>query len=55
MRASFDRRTTGAFPEDNLTASANGSVLFGQTQAGGVHDPTAAAYYGTVFAFPVPR
>jgi uncharacterized repeat protein (TIGR03803 family) len=55
MLASFDRRTTGAFPEDNLTASADGSVLFGQTQAGGVHDPTAAAYYGTVFAFPVPR
>jgi uncharacterized repeat protein (TIGR03803 family) len=52
MLASFDRRT-GAFPEDNLTASA--SVLFAQTQAGGVHDPTAAAYYGTVFAFPVPR
>jgi hypothetical protein len=52
MLASFDRRTTGALPEDNLTPSPDGSVLFAQTQADGVHDPTAAAHYGAVFAFP---
>jgi len=51
--ASFDRRTTGAFPEDDLVASADGKVLYGLTQAGGVHDPTAERYFGTVFRFPV--
>jgi uncharacterized repeat protein (TIGR03803 family) len=47
---SFDRETTGAFPEDNVTPSADGSTLYGLTQAGGVNDPTAMKNYGTVFA-----
>lgn len=54
LLASFDRATTGAFPEDDVVPSADGRKLFGLTQAGGVHDPDATAYYGTVFAFPVP-
>ena len=53
--ASFDRRTTGAFPEDNVVASEDGSILYGLTQAGGENDPEATLYYGTVFAFPVPE
>lgn len=52
--ASFDRRTTGAFPEDNLVASADGRVLYGLTQAGGANDPEAKLYYGTVFRIAVP-
>lgn len=52
--ASFDRKTTGAFPEDNLVADADGRTLFGLTQAGGANDPKAALYYGTVFRFTVP-
>jgi len=53
--ASFDRATTGAFPEDNLIPSSDGSTLYGLTQAGGVNDPTAAKKYGTVFAVTVSR
>jgi uncharacterized repeat protein (TIGR03803 family) len=52
--ASFDRRTTGAFPEDNLVASADGRALYGLTQAGGAHDPDAKHYAGTVFRFVLP-
>lgn len=52
--ASFDRRTTGAFPEDDVIASTDGKVLYGLTQAGGVHDPAAERYLGTLFRFPVP-
>ncbi len=53
--ASFDRATSGAFPEDNVIPSPDGQWLVGMTQAGGEHDPAAALYYGTVFAFPIPR
>jgi uncharacterized repeat protein (TIGR03803 family) len=52
--ASFDRRTTGAFPEDTLTPSADGRALYGLTQAGGAADPDATRYYGTVFRFVLP-
>ena len=52
--ASFDRATTGAFPEDDVVASEDGSRLYGLTQAGGVHDPEASRYFGTVFALDVP-
>ena len=52
--ASFDRATTGAFPEDNVLASADGRTLFGLTQAGGVNDPDATSYFGTVFRFAIP-
>jgi hypothetical protein len=52
--ASFDRKTSGAFPEDDLVASADGRFLYGLTQAGGVNDPDATAYDGTVFRFAVP-
>ncbi|HXE72694.1 MAG TPA: choice-of-anchor tandem repeat GloVer-containing protein, partial [Candidatus Nitrosotenuis sp.] len=55
LLASFDRRTTGALPEDNVVADAQGRVLYGLTQTGGVHDPRGRLYYGTLFAFPVPR
>ena len=48
--ASFDRATTGAFPEDNVVPAASGPTLYGLTQSGGVHDPTASNYFGTVFA-----
>jgi uncharacterized repeat protein (TIGR03803 family) len=54
LLASFDRRTTGAFPEDDLVASADGRTLYGLTQAGGAHDPDAKLYYGTVFRFTLP-
>ena len=53
--ASFETATTGALPEDNLVPNEDGSILYGMTQAGGVHDPDAAHYYGTVFAIEVPR
>ena len=52
--ASFDRRTTGAFPEDDLVAGADGRTLYGLTQAGGADDPDASRYYGTVFRFTLP-
>jgi hypothetical protein len=52
--ASFDRRTTGAFPEDDVVASADGRTPYGLTQAGGADDPDATLYYGTVFRFAVP-
>ena len=52
--ASFDRRTTGAFPEDDLVADAAGRSLYGLTQAGGANDPDASLYYGTVFRFTLP-
>jgi uncharacterized repeat protein (TIGR03803 family) len=52
--ASFDRATTGAFPEDNVTLSSDGRLLFGLTQAGGVNDPNATNYYGTVFSVEIP-
>lgn len=54
LLASFDRATTGAFPEDNVTLGADGATLYGLTQAGGVHDPDATKYYGTVFSFEIP-
>jgi uncharacterized repeat protein (TIGR03803 family) len=54
LLASFDRRTSGAFPEDNVVPSADGKALFGLTQAGGVHDRAAKSYYGTVFRVAVP-
>jgi uncharacterized repeat protein (TIGR03803 family) len=54
LLASFDRATSGAFPEDNVTLSADGTTLIGLTQAGGVNDPDASHYYGTVFSIPVP-
>jgi uncharacterized repeat protein (TIGR03803 family) len=47
---SFNRATTGAFPEDNIIPAGDGSTLYGLTQAGGVNDPTAVKNYGTVFA-----
>ena len=52
---SFDRATTGAFPEDNVIPSSDGSTLYGLTQAGGVNDPKAVKKYGTVFAVTVSR
>jgi hypothetical protein len=52
---SFDRATTGAFPEDNVIPSGDGSTLYGLTQAGGVNDPEAVKKYGTVFAVTVSR
>ena len=52
---SFDRATTGAFPEDNVIPSSDGSTLYGLTQAGGAHDPKAAKKFGTVFALTVSR
>ena len=52
---SFDRATTGAFPEDNVIPSDDGSTLYGLTQAGGVNDPKAAKKYGTVFAVTLNR
>ena len=52
---SFDRATTGAFPEDNVIPSGDGSTLYGLTQAGGVNDPKAAKKYGTVFAVTLNR
>src|SRR5499426_2733248 len=52
---SFDRATTGAFPEDNVIPSSDGSTLYGLTQAGGANDPKAAKKYGTVFAVTVSR
>lgn len=52
--ASFDRRTSGAFPEDSLVASADGRFVYGLTQAGGVHDPNAERYFGTLFRVAVP-
>jgi len=54
MLVSFDRATSGAFPEDNVLPSADGRVLFGLTQAGGVNDPDAKSYFGTVFRFAIP-
>jgi uncharacterized repeat protein (TIGR03803 family) len=47
---SFDRATTGAFPEDNVIPSSDGFTLYGLTQAGGANDPQAVKNYGTVFA-----
>lgn len=52
---SFDRATTGAFPEDNVIPSGDGSTLYGLTQAGGVNDPKAAKKYGTAFALTLNR
>ena len=52
---SFDRATTGAFPEDNVIPSDDGSTLYGLTQAGGANDPKAVKKYGTVFAVTVSR
>jgi len=52
---SFDRATTGAFPEDNVIPSGDGSTLYGLTQAGGVNDPKAAKKYGTAFAVTLNR
>ena len=52
---SFDRATTGAFPEDNVIPSGDGSTLYGLTQAGGVNDPKAVKKYGTVFAVTLNR
>ena len=53
--ASFDRATTGAFPEDNVIPSSDGSTLYGLTQAGGANDPKAVKKYGTVFAVTLNR
>jgi uncharacterized repeat protein (TIGR03803 family) len=53
--ASFNRATTGAFPEDNVIPAGDGSTLYGLTQAGGVNDPTAVKNYGTVFALTLNR
>src|SRR5262249_52969632 len=36
---SFDRATTGAFPEDNVIPSSDGSTLYGLTQAGALTIP----------------
>jgi uncharacterized repeat protein (TIGR03803 family) len=47
---SFNRATTGAFPEDNVIPSGDRSTLYGLTQAGGANDPKAVKNYGTVFA-----
>ena len=52
---SFDRATSGAFPEDNVIPSGDGSTLYGLTQAGGANDPMAVKKYGTVFAVTVSR
>ena len=52
---SFDRATTGAFPEDNVIPSSDGSTLYGLTQAGGANDPKAEKKYGTVFAVKLNR
>jgi len=52
---SFDRATTGAFPEDNVIPSGDGSTLYGLTQAGGANDPKAEKKYGTVFAITLSR
>jgi uncharacterized repeat protein (TIGR03803 family) len=52
---SFDRATTGAFPEDNVIPSGDGSILYGLTQAGGANDPKAEKKYGTVFAVKLNR
>ena len=52
---SFDRATTGAFPEDNVIPSGDGSTLYGLAQAGGVNDPKAAKKYGTAFALTLNR
>lgn len=54
LLASFDRATSGSLPEDNVVPSADGRLLFGLTQAGGVNDPDATSYYGTVFRFAIP-
>ena len=51
--ASFDLATTGAYPEDCLTANSAQTVLYGLTQAGGANDPTGEGYYGTVFAYTI--
>jgi len=51
---SFSTATTGAFPEDCLTPDATGTILFGQTQAGGTFDPQATTYFGTIFRVNVP-
>jgi uncharacterized repeat protein (TIGR03803 family) len=52
---SFDRATTGAFPEDNVIPSGDGSTLYGLTQAGGANDPKALKKYGTVFEVTLSR
>lgn len=52
--ASFDRASTGAFPEDNVIPGPDGQTLYGLTQAGGMNDPDATLYYGTVFSFAIP-
>jgi uncharacterized repeat protein (TIGR03803 family) len=46
---SFDY-TSGVNPIDDLTPNQSGTLLFGQTQAGGANDPTGALGYGTIFS-----
>lgn len=47
-----DQDSTGSEPIDNLTPSADGSLLFGMTQSGGANDPLnhqSEISFGTVF------
>lgn len=53
--ASFDRGTTGAYPEDNVVPAGDGRTLYGMTQAGGPNDPEAKNFLGTVFAITLPE
>ena len=48
-----DKDDTGSQPIDNLTPSADGSILYGMTQTGGAHDHhnhQTAISFGTVFS-----
>ena len=53
-----DGGATGSQPIDNLTPSADGSILYGMTQTGGAndhHNDQTAISFGTVFSiFAVP-
>ncbi|MFO1519630.1 MAG: choice-of-anchor tandem repeat GloVer-containing protein [bacterium] len=51
--ASFHAKTSGAYPIDNVTVSADGKTLYGLTQAGGQNDPSMVYQYGTVFSLGV--
>ena len=50
-----DKDDTGSQPIDNLTPSADGSILYGMAQTGGAndhHNHQSAISFGTVFAIP---
>jgi hypothetical protein len=50
---SFDG-LTGFNPIDDLTASDDGTMLYGLTERGGANDPNGTLDYGTIFAFTIP-